>query len=421
MAKLDLALVVRTVDQATRPLRRIQQTIRQVGRQTGLDRVGRRLRDVGRQVRRVGVEAAAFGRRFGLLTAGVAAGLGLFTGRYAAAGDKFAKMADRIGVGVEELQRLQFAFDIGGVSAERSGRALEYFARSVGEAHKGTGEAAEIFTAMGISLKNEDGTLKTTRELLDEVADAMSRQEDPAKKAFAAQRLFGRSGMALVNALSQGATGLRTLGDEANRYGLISEKEARRAEDFIDAMTRLKASVSGVGNALGAELLPALIPAIDNLKEWTVENRAEIVDRLKTAVSDLAGMFAWIAGRIRDAVATLKGWHEWLGENVPFYDETIGKLADLAGELGLVKGAAILLGVWLGKGLLMAIIGLFRPLVLLGWAVLTGGREDAVARCRPASSPSGRRYGDLALSAIPAAVKPPSSLARAVGVVGKPA
>ena len=128
MAKLDLALVVRTVDQATRPLRRIQKTMRDVGRQTGLDRVGRRLRAVGRQINRVGVEAAAFGRRFGLLTAGVAAGLGLFVGRYAAAGDKIAKMADRIGVGVEELQRLQFAFDIGGVSAEQSGRALEYFA-----------------------------------------------------------------------------------------------------------------------------------------------------------------------------------------------------------------------------------------------------------------------------------------------------
>ena len=44
MAKLDLALVVRTVDQATRPLRNIQRTVNQVGRQTGLDRVGRDLR-----------------------------------------------------------------------------------------------------------------------------------------------------------------------------------------------------------------------------------------------------------------------------------------------------------------------------------------------------------------------------------------
>ena len=37
MAKLDLALVVRTVDQATRPLKRIQKSVRAVGRQTGLD------------------------------------------------------------------------------------------------------------------------------------------------------------------------------------------------------------------------------------------------------------------------------------------------------------------------------------------------------------------------------------------------
>ena len=184
-----------------------------------------------------------------------------------------------------------------------------------------------------------------------------------------AQRLFGRSGMPLINALVRGAAGFRELGDEADRYRQISEKEARRAEEFIDSMTRLKEAVSGVGNALGAEMLPALIPAIDRMREWTVENRSEIVERLQTAVSDLAGMFSWIGGRIRDAVGALKGWHEWMSANIPFYNETIGKLAEWAGELGIVRGAAILLGVWLGKGLLMAIIGLFRPLVMLGWYI----------------------------------------------------
>ena len=151
------------------------------------------------------------------------------------------------------------AFDIGGVSAEQSGRALEFFAAAIGEASKGTGEATEIFRAMGINVRNADGSLKTTRELFDQVADAI-KGADEKQAAFAAKRLFGRSGLALVNALMGGSEGFKELGEEADRYRQISEKEARRSEEFIDSMTRLKEAVSGVGNALGAELLPALIP-----------------------------------------------------------------------------------------------------------------------------------------------------------------
>ena len=76
MPKLDLALVVRTVDQATRPLRRIQKTVRQIGRSTGLARVGRDLRRVGRQMGRVAEEAGRFGTRFGILAAGIGALVG---------------------------------------------------------------------------------------------------------------------------------------------------------------------------------------------------------------------------------------------------------------------------------------------------------------------------------------------------------
>ena len=86
------------------------------------------------------------------------------------------------------------------------------------------------------------------------------------------------------------------------------------------------------------------------MREWTVENRPEIVERMITAVEDLAGMFSWIGDALASAHYQLKIWNYWAGERIPLYDETIGKLAEWAGGLGLVKGAAILLGVWLGKG-----------------------------------------------------------------------
>ena len=70
MAKLDLALVVKTVDKATGPLRRIQKSVRDLTRRTGLDRVARGVRSVGRRAvraaKRVGLIATALGAIVGL-------------------------------------------------------------------------------------------------------------------------------------------------------------------------------------------------------------------------------------------------------------------------------------------------------------------------------------------------------------------
>ena len=90
---------------------------------------------MGRAVGRVGREAARFGRRFGLVIGGAALAVVAFAQKYATTADTVAKTADRIGVGVEELQELRHAFDLGGASVEATDKALTFFAKSIGEAH----------------------------------------------------------------------------------------------------------------------------------------------------------------------------------------------------------------------------------------------------------------------------------------------
>ena len=58
------------------------------------------------------------------------------------------------------MQRLSHAFDLGGISVNQSQRAMLYFTARIGEATRGTGEAAEVFKAMGITIKGVDGAIK---------------------------------------------------------------------------------------------------------------------------------------------------------------------------------------------------------------------------------------------------------------------
>ena len=116
-----------------------------------------------------------------------------------------AKTADRIGVGVEELQELRHAFDIGGVAAAQTDKALGFFAKSVGEAATGTGEALPIFKAMGIAIHDLTATCARLAHSWMTLPTLWPSKKTPRKRQFAATRLFGRAGMGLINTLDDGS------------------------------------------------------------------------------------------------------------------------------------------------------------------------------------------------------------------------
>ena len=127
---LKLGLVIQAIDKATKPLRRISRAVDRVGKRTGLDRVGRQLRNVGRGMRSTAGEAGKFALKVG---AGIAAGTGAIFGlttRFARAGDNIAKTGRKLGLGAEELQKLRYAAELAGIPVAhvRYGEAAIYTA-----------------------------------------------------------------------------------------------------------------------------------------------------------------------------------------------------------------------------------------------------------------------------------------------------
>ena len=94
--------------------------------------------------------------------------------------DAIGKTADKIGVGVEALQELRFAAKASGVEQQTLDMALQRFTRRAAEAAQGTGEAKDALAQMGIALRDQSGDLRSSEDLLADVADAFARIEDPA-------------------------------------------------------------------------------------------------------------------------------------------------------------------------------------------------------------------------------------------------
>ena len=126
-------------------------------------------------------------RARGVATVG---GLAALVDRSISAANAIGKTADKIGVGVEALQELRFAAKASGVEQQTLDMALQRFTRRAAEAAQGTGEAKDALAQMGIALRDQSGNLRSSEDLLGDVADAFARIEDPAERVRLAFKLF---------------------------------------------------------------------------------------------------------------------------------------------------------------------------------------------------------------------------------------
>lgn len=172
--------------------------------------------------------------------------------------DELGKMAQKIGVPVEELSALKHAADLSGVSLETLSKGVGRLARNTVEAAQGLQTPVRAFEALGINIRNSEGKLKSVSELLPELADRFSKMRDGPEKTALSMQLLGRAGADLIPLLNMGKDGLKETMEEAKALGLVIDtKTAKAAEAFNDNLTRMGAIFSGIVTRITAEMLPA--------------------------------------------------------------------------------------------------------------------------------------------------------------------
>jgi hypothetical protein len=184
------------------------------------------------------------------------------------AADHLNKLSQKIGISVEALSTLRFAAQLSDVSLETLQKGIKGLSQNITEASTGVGDGAQVFEALGISVRNADGSMKSTEAVLLQVADVFAHLEDGAVKTALAVKLFGKNGMDMIPFLNQGAAGITQLAAEAERLGLkLTTETARAAEAFNDNLMALKASSSSLGMGLARDFLPELTHITNAMRE----------------------------------------------------------------------------------------------------------------------------------------------------------
>lgn len=175
-------------------------------------------------------------------------------------GDELDNMSQRTGVAVEELARLQYAAKLSDTSTEALAKGVGNLSKLMVGAANGGAESGKLFERFDISLRNADGSMRSTTEVLYDLSDVFTAMPDGPEKTALAMEFFGKKlGAELIPLLNHGSAGLREMGDEAEQLGLVlSGSQAKAAAEFNDNLDRLGQLAKSVGMSLGNALIPWL-------------------------------------------------------------------------------------------------------------------------------------------------------------------
>jgi hypothetical protein len=207
--------------------------------------------------------------------------------------DELGKLSQKVGIAADDLSKLQYAAKLADVDTAALQTALVKISKSAVDAADGTGDAAAAFKALSVDVKDSNGQIKSSYDLLLETADAFSQYEDGAEKTAAAVAIFSKAGADMIPLLNGGAAAIREAGDELERLGgVVTPEAARQAEAFNDNLTRLQTSVTGLGNELSIELLPTLVKLTDRFIEFNKEAKDSeaLSDGLEVAIRGITGV-----------------------------------------------------------------------------------------------------------------------------------
>ena len=237
--------------------------------ENNIKRLGNSMQGVEGKAKNLGMAVRGVGNAFKGLFAIAAVGGIVALGKSAIdTADAFGKLSTRTGIAADKLLAYVNAGKLADVSQSDLETGLRTLARTQVEASEGVATYADAYAKLGVTVKNQDGTLKDSDQLLSDIADRFQELPNGPEKAAVAMDIFGRSGQKMITLLNGGSEALDEFG-----YNL-SDSFASNSEEFNDNLTKVGIEL----DKLKMQILDDLLPALIDLSETFIDITKSITD-----------------------------------------------------------------------------------------------------------------------------------------------
>lgn len=177
----------------------------------------------------------------------------------AAFADEVNTLATQTHLSTDTIQELYYATELMDVPVETVSKSLTKLTNTMADAADGNESATEKFEALGISVTNADGSMRSAEDVFMDAVDALGGIQNEAERDAAAYDLFGRSSKELNSLIELGADGFNELRQEAHDAGAVMDGEALDSLVGVsDAMERMDQASMVVQRNFAVALAPAI-------------------------------------------------------------------------------------------------------------------------------------------------------------------
>lgn len=270
--------------------------------------------------------------------------------------EQVAHLANRVNTTADAIKKLGYIAQFTGSSVEAAEISLDGLNRAAGSAALGVGRSKKIFQEIGVNIRDSNGRLKDTTELLYEVGNAVKGMERGKQLA-----VLSRLGIdpTLINALTTDVTKLSNEYDRVMKSaGIDNNKAAESAVRFAEASKRVGNIWKAIKDAVAASFFDQFAKGFNAFSDTLINNLPQIVGLLKPLITSMIKVanvalqigliFAGVANNIIKLISKINtatgGWaikisaiiYAWKKLNLAFLASPIGIILELATAFSLL-------------------------------------------------------------------------------------
>ena len=229
---------------------------------------------------------------------GAAKSLSEFAKEGAEYADTINTLAKQTGLSTDTLQEYKYMEDLLDVSLDTVSGSLSKLTKNMTSARKGTGDAYDAFKELGVAVEDDNGQLRKSEDVFNDVIDALGKIENETERDAKAMTIFGKSAKELNPLITAGSKELNNLRKAAHDSGyVLSGPSLKALQKSQDAMDRLSKSAEAAKNTFAVGLAPGVEKASETMEKALNNPRTQRgLELLSKSLGELISFFADLAG-----------------------------------------------------------------------------------------------------------------------------
>lgn len=219
--------------------------------------------------------------------------------------DVLAKTSRNIGSAIEDVDAFRRVVQQSGGDQAAAVSSLTAVYQSMGRAvMDATSGQATAFNRLGVSVRNADGSMRGTTDVVRDMASALQTVEKAQARIMLGE--LGISDERTVDLLLRGRAAMDAATKAQKEQGVVTAEMAEKAQRLAHQLGQLRSSFDRIKMAIDAYILPALEMAVQwlqTLGEWVGRNQRTVTAFFIAIAGVLTAMY--LPAMIAAAAATL--------------------------------------------------------------------------------------------------------------------